>query len=1095
MKWFARPSIRFPALQAVFSPQSSVSVSATSPPFDSITTLSKRSNLSQPACPFTHLQLLSHSLWPNNSDPDSATLVYQEEQYPDPPKTMSSKPKKQKKSAIDLPTPPASMPAIGLSSSAANSTSNSASNSTPGFPSQGPYTQDQLTAFDMDLATTDTRYIADYWESLLQSEESANKSANIINRGAEIVAGALVHSNRYAVIIGDIMRRCQALSSDCEFSADEITEIVDPTEQGRVVVATYNREAGKKAKVIQKLRTFFNDAGMPDALDYFLDSEQTGTGIYQRLWSLVSNASDAQTAATALNAATATYLRGSRVFRKGDAARPSAQAFELAKRWTKGGLKIPDDALQAWMEVLDRAGRRQRGLMMRGGWILPGNETESDGEEEIEGLPASHREILGLSSPKEKFVTPNTSLGPEEDDSAVRSQTIATRTLVAEGETSPSSPEPDNGISSSPLVATAPPIATTTPAAKGQNRPDTFHDDISGDEDEATGENDKRCSCATPKYNKVAISENYWTEISDIIKFPSGSATTSRMMAAMQQARTRGNETFVLCRKCLVLLAKGLKMRHRDIPSDELRRRFEQVYTNCSQIRAWKKQNPDVHVWWRSFPLPNPPASQTTPLDTNNSVAAPTNTTTSDTTAPLQPVIEQNAGHRAIYAFPPRDTSDIFTMHFDRASVFSDLASRAAWDEYARNDTVNVTGVFDWLLQDEVLRRLIDTEFIMYLYHVPKVASRPQDGRFPHMWHSMVQNVIRQDPVLYALTACTRPDDNVCLVSYPYWSQLVDSQPGTSERITINVDATRWAESQTGQNMVTAAVSLDDESETTCEAVVPRFPASAISGFIKRDRTVYSDQDQKELGKLVPVPCRAGGVRLTRAHIPFCSSKYTEQPRRIVSPMYTAVQPGLSQFDDPEVDGYSAVRESYFNRMPPPTSLGPFGDKFNQNRPPYAFPASINFPGVWSVGRAILCQTSWDDPAVVFERDVILGPDNTARQEKIRRVRTLLASHMKLCWRMIKQKEMAVFGTNSFFRVFPEYSRANRWRDNITFAQRVAEIKAHHKTMAEGSSKESDTVGSGQPARKRAAQNDTDPRSRKRKRVASSEQSITPTQG
>ncbi|TGZ77191.1 hypothetical protein EX30DRAFT_208168 [Ascodesmis nigricans] len=378
---------------------------------------------------------------------------------------MSSKPNKQKKSAIDLPTPPASMPAIGLSSSAANSTSNSASNSTPGSPSQRRYTQDQLNAFNMDLATADTRYIADYWESLLQSEESANKSANIINRGAEIVAGALVHSNRYAVIIGDILRRYQALSLDCELSVDEITELVDPTEQGRVVVASYNREAGKKVKVIQKLRTFFDDAGMSDALDYFLDTEQTGTGIYQRLWPLVSNASDVQTAATALKAATATYLRGSRVFRKGDAARPSAQAFELAKRWTKGGLKIPDDALQAWMKVLDHAGRRQRGLTMRGGWILPGNETESDDEEEIEGLPASHREILGLSSAKEKFVTPNMSFGPEEEDSAVRSQTIATRTPAAEGETWPSSPEPDNGISSSPPITTTTPEGETSPSS------------------------------------------------------------------------------------------------------------------------------------------------------------------------------------------------------------------------------------------------------------------------------------------------------------------------------------------------------------------------------------------------------------------------------------------------------------------------------------------------------------------------------------------------------------------------------------------------------------------------------------------------------
>jgi hypothetical protein len=70
--------------------------------------------------------------------------------------------------------------------------------------------------------------------------------------------------------------------------------------------------------------------------------------------------------------------------------------------------------------------------------------------------------------------------------------------------------------------------------------------------------------------------------------------------------------------------------------------------------------------------------------------------------------------------------------------------------------------VFNYLAD---LRGMIDVEFgINRHHHTP--AGTSQLGKLRNMYYSLVQQLAREDPVWYALTAAARPDKQWRLISY-----------------------------------------------------------------------------------------------------------------------------------------------------------------------------------------------------------------------------------------------------------------------------------------------------------------------------------------
>ena len=86
------------------------------------------------------------------------------------------------------------------------------------------------------------------------------------------------------------------------------------------------------------------------------------------------------------------------------------------------------------------------------------------------------------------------------------------------------------------------------------------------------------------------------------------------------------------------------------------------------------------------------------------------------------------------------------------------------------------------------------------------------------MYHSGPQQIIYQDPILWALTAAARPDKQWHLISYPYNAK--SAAPGQKTGfLHMDLDLNRYQSEGLGRNMVQSSVSLTDENDKGCTVV------------------------------------------------------------------------------------------------------------------------------------------------------------------------------------------------------------------------------------------------------------------------------------
>jgi hypothetical protein len=87
-----------------------------------------------------------------------------------------------------------------------------------------------------------------------------------------------------------------------------------------------------------------------------------------------------------------------------------------------------------------------------------------------------------------------------------------------------------------------------------------------------------------------------------------------------------------------------------------------------------------------------------------------------------------------------------------------------------------------------------------------------------NMYHSSIQQLIYQDPVLWALTAAARPDKHWRLIAYPYNAKSVVSGQKTGF-LHMDLNLKRYQSKGLGKNMIQSSVSLTDENIRGCTLV------------------------------------------------------------------------------------------------------------------------------------------------------------------------------------------------------------------------------------------------------------------------------------
>jgi len=376
------------------------------------------------------------------------------------------------------------------------------------------------------------------------------------------------------------------------------------------------------------------------------------------------------------------------------------------------------------------------------------------------------------------------------------------------------------------------------------------------------------------------------------------------------------------------------------------------------------------------------------------------------------------------FRYAPVKTPD---FKFDNEEVvWNRYAGQGAMETFLHDGNVVVTGLFNWIVKDEELMAMVDAEFEMYRHHLREQNGKSNLGWCRNMWHSLVQQAIRQDPAAYALHVAARGDGNWRLVSHLYYAKHADV--GDSTGFThIDINIPKLISNGRGSNLVQSAVSLDDEFKDGCTLVVKGFHRhieewwhkvearrEATDGFTHDVKNIYKPEDKNVYNDFTAVVCKKGDMRLTKAQLLHGSTRTCPRVRRVVFPWLMGVQGDHESLDMTEVSSWEEIHRAQRDMVP--MKKEPTGAPLRFGIGSGRFAGSVEMHGISRLGDAILGLTKWDTRAVQKERDIVLGLDSDRAWSYVKQVRAELKRRWKVCFREMVEAESAEFGTNSYFK-------------------------------------------------------------------------------
>ncbi|KAJ5963048.1 hypothetical protein N7481_001458 [Penicillium waksmanii] len=368
-----------------------------------------------------------------------------------------------------------------------------------------------------------------------------------------------------------------------------------------------------------------------------------------------------------------------------------------------------------------------------------------------------------------------------------------------------------------------------------------------------------------------------------------------------------------------------------------------------------------------------------------------------------------------IYAGEAPDISPANDMHNDGSTVLPNL--------------------FSWLGEDldgrhpEGLWPLIHQEFRMYHYHLSDATK--ELGWLRGMWHSNIQQLIRQDLSYYMAYVFFRPDHAWRLISHPYYIKSTQAGEHTEFRH-LDINIQDYLDSQRGSSLLQGSVSFTQEDEQNCTVLLKgmhkterlakwwkdiqsRGPVgdgfiSGIKPFMwrKEDEETYGTQWTTEV-------CGVGDVRLSLPMLPHGSTGPATRVRRTGLPWYTAIQDDHETLDCAESNTWEELAEAHRTLMP--ASKTPSGYSSSRyGTIPFPFAAGVHFRTArHGIPNCLVGRQRWDSPSICMELDDLFGKDPEVARAMVRDWREEAWYEYLRCFELTKRLEKKEYGKNSFF--------------------------------------------------------------------------------
>jgi hypothetical protein len=176
---------------------------------------------------------------------------------------------------------------------------------------------------------------------------------------------------------------------------------------------------------------------------------------------------------------------------------------------------------------------------------------------------------------------------------------------------------------------------------------------------------------------------------------------------------------------------------------------------------------------------------------------------------------------------------------------------------------------------------------------------------------------------------------------------------------------------------------------------------------------MYTAKDRVRFGRPVPAPCPAWGIRLSRSDIIHGSTDEGTQLRRVMFPWFTAINDDHKSMENPDCMNWEDLSSCHKDLVGPIKES--LGDQPRKGVAGVRFPGAIPVRSAYSLPLALVGLKEWTEPDVIFERNILLGPDDDRALELAENIRKQLVDTYKLLHPLMEVRERQAFGDQSSF--------------------------------------------------------------------------------
>lgn len=177
----------------------------------------------------------------------------------------------------------------------------------------------------------------------------------------------------------------------------------------------------------------------------------------------------------------------------------------------------------------------------------------------------------------------------------------------------------------------------------------------------------------------------------------------------------------------------------------------------------------------------------------------------------------------------------------------------------------------------------------------------------------------------------------------------------------------------------------------------------------------FTEQDKKTFGiGWEFLMHQRGGVTLTMPLVPVGPIGPAMRTRRVLLPGYVRIREDLHTLKALRYGDADLLAKAH-RTLTAPFNLSPGAPRLHLSAP-YRFPAAVQLTGLVALLDALVDHVEWDLPAVLQERDIVLGPEAAAlafiKKWRIRAVKAVI-----LAFQVERQAERTAFRDNSYFNL------------------------------------------------------------------------------